>query len=99
MSYIFKNPDPDCRLQLNTSISDLQKQLHPGKHVRTFAAAASKPSDSPVESSFRPREELKTSKVEGVTVASVESNQPISRIAIYFKYRFIPSDRIHLYGL
>lgn len=61
------------------------------KNVRTFAAAAAKTkdahSDSQASSStFKPREDVKTTLVDNnITVSSVETNRPVSKLAIYFK--------------
>jgi hypothetical protein len=54
------------------------------KNARGFAAAASQSKKE--ESYFHPREPLKTTTLENVTVSSVETNKPISRLAVYFKY-------------
>lgn len=58
------------------------------KNVRTFAAAAAqaKPSSGEKENTkFLPREELSTTTSDGLSVSTVETNKPISRVAIYFK--------------
>jgi len=61
--------------------------------VRTFAAAAAKKKDgeasgnSPANPYFIPREELKVSKTSNnITVASVETNKPLAKIAVYLRY-------------
>ena len=59
--------------------------------MRCFAAAAAKaqPKESSSSSSNQyliPAEELKTTNEGGVVVSSQETNRPLSRIAVYFKY-------------
>jgi ubiquinol-cytochrome c reductase core subunit 2 len=56
------------------------------KNVRTFAtAAAAKPKDQNESASFLPREEPKQINCNGVSVTSVETNRPVSRLAVYIK--------------
>jgi len=57
------------------------------KNVRTFAAAAAKTKDAPrSDSSYKPREDVRTTTVDNnITVSSVETNKPVSKLAIYFK--------------
>ncbi|OXA56462.1 cytochrome b-c1 complex subunit 2, mitochondrial [Folsomia candida] len=60
--------------------------LQSKQHVRYLASAAAaiKRSNEP-PAPFVARETLKTSKVGNTTVASIETNQAISRLAIYFR--------------
>ncbi|CAL8111826.1 unnamed protein product [Orchesella dallaii] len=60
------------------------------KNVRTFAAAAAgktkeAPSGSSGDSYLKPREDVKTSKANNVTVSSIETNKPISKLAVFFR--------------
>ena len=56
------------------------------KNVRTFAAAAAAKVKEPAAAEpFLPREEPKSSGSNGVSVTTVETNRPVSRLAVYFK--------------
>jgi hypothetical protein len=60
--------------------------------VRTFAAAAAAapkpaaPGGAPESQYHIPREELKVSKVNSVTVASVETSKPLAKLAVFIRY-------------
>ncbi|CAG7683959.1 unnamed protein product [Allacma fusca] len=57
------------------------------KNVRTFAAAAAAKTKDPQSEAvnFLPREDPKQTTCNGIAVASVETNRPVSRLAVYIK--------------
>lgn len=52
-------------------------------NVRTFAAAAAQASSA--SDYLKPREGVKTSRVGNVMVASIETNQPMSKLAVFVR--------------
>ncbi|OXA56309.1 cytochrome b-c1 complex subunit 2, mitochondrial [Folsomia candida] len=77
-------------MALQPSVNPYLRKLA-ANNVRTFAAAAaaakspSPSSGSPQNSYHIPREPLKVSKVNNITVASVETNKPLAKLAVYIR--------------
>lgn len=77
-------------MALQPTITPYLRNLNVAKNVRTFAAAAAakeaKSSGSSSGDYLKPREAVKSSKVGGVAVASIETNKPISKLAVFVRY-------------
>lgn len=75
-------------MALQPTITPYLRNLNVAKNVRTFAAAAAaKEAKSSGTSGdyLKPREGVKSSKVGGIAVASIETNKPISKLAVFVR--------------
>lgn len=73
-------------MALQPKLTPYLRSLHVAKkNARSFAAAAAAREASAAADGFKPREEVKTSKANGVAVASIETHRPLSKLAVFFR--------------